>query len=906
MSLGVGARLGHYAVTAKLGQGGMGEVWRATDTQLNRDVALKILPEAFATDPDRLARFQREAEVLASLNHPGIAAIYGIEEQEGTRALVLELVEGPTLADRIAKGPIPVDEALPIAKQIAEALEAAHEAGVIHRDLKPANIKVREDGTVKVLDFGLAKALDPSPTADPSQSPTLTAAATQMGVIMGTAAYMSPEQARGETVDRRADIWAFGVVLYEMLTGRRPFEGRTVSDTLASVLARDPDLDALPTNIPHAVHRLLRRCFEKEPKKRLRDIAEGMLQLDDGLDAPPEEADTAPGTLQLQVWQRPVPAAVMVAVIAFVVAVGVWGLARPTPETPGRVAQFALPTPPEGPLRLGGIGSEVAISRDGTRVVYTSGVGPSRRLYLREIGDLEATLLRGSEGGASPVFSSDGQSVAFVDFNNGALKRVSVLGGPAVTIAETGSLRGMSWGTDDAIVFAGPSGLLRVPATGGEPEPLTTIGSDQNETDHRWPDALPNGKGVLFTAWSGSDELSRLAVVSLETGAVSYLLPGGSHPRYSSSGHIVYAVGGTLWAVGFDVEQLTLTSNNPTPVIEEAVTKSSGAGNFSIAANGSLVYVMGALGTSDTPRSLVWVDREGREEPLASPPRPYSTPSVSPDGSRVAVDVFSGDGGDIWIHDLVRGTERILTTDPAQDRGPLWSPDGERVVFASRRGGATALFQKHADTPGDAERLMLGESERTAVIQPTSWTPDGQTLLFWEAGGTAPLIGLLSMEGERARELLLNTGSIESTGAISPDGGLIAYESDETGQREVYVQRFPDLGGKVAISTDGGRQALWSPDGTELFYRGPRGMMAVPVTMEPFSAGDPEVLFETQYYFAISFRTYDLAPDGQRFLMVKEDTSSATAADDPDVSSPQIVLVQNWSEELKRLVPVDQ
>ena len=446
-------------------------------------------------------------------------------------------------------------------------------------------------------------------------------------------------------------------------------------------------------------------------------------------------------------------------------------------------------------------------------------------------------------------------------------------------------------------------GLVQVPAAGGgDPEPLTTIDPEQGETAHRWPDVLPNLKGVLFTAWSGSAEDSRLAVVSLETGAVSYLLAGGSHPRYSLTGHIVYGVGGTLWAVGFDADRLELTDNNPVPVVENVHTRGTGAVNFALAGNGSLVYMTGAGDAGGAQRSLVWVDREGREEPLATPLLPYQTPSVSPDGTRVAFDVRAAEG-DIWIHDLVRGTETKLTTDPADDYGPLWTPDGDRVVFTSLREGPPALFQKSADTPGDAERLMT-ESSGSTVIQATSWSDDGQMLVYWEAGSTPSNIGLFRLEGDRATELLLDTEFSEAAPAVSPAGDWIAYHSDETGQYEVYVQRFPALGGIQLVSTDGGRLPLWSPDGSELFYRTPRGgLMAVPVleTEPTFRPGVPELLFETQYYLGGSVRTYDLHPDGQRFLMVKD----APLTDDSGSSGrTEIILVENWFDELKRLVPV--
>ena len=614
MPLSPGTLLGVYEVAEKIGEGGMGEVYRARDTKLDRDVALKVLPDVFANDAERLGRFQREAKVLASLNHPNIGSIYGLEDAEpstadgessgqAVRALVLELIEGPTLADRITQGPILLDDALPIARQIAEALEAAHEQGIIHRDLKPANIKIKTDGTVKVLDFGLAKALDPSYVAQgfspASASPTisLTAAATQMGMVIGTAAYMSPEQARGKPVDKRADIWAFGVVLYEMLTGARPFQGEDVSLTLASVMKSDIDPKTLPPDVPAAVRTVLRRCLEKDPSRRIRDVGDVRLAMEGAFETTvTAPAETAPAAPQLQVWQRPMP--LMIGVMALLVAasLAVWSLMRPVPPAPRSLVQFVLLTPPDGALRAVGFDSEVAISPDGTRVVYASGSGPpqNRRLYLRQLGELNATPIRGTEGGYAPAFSPDGQSVGFRAVPGNPLRRVSVLGGPPTTIVEPESVEGFSWGADDAIVFGSPTGLMRVPAVGGEPQPLTTVDPDQGETAHRWPDVLPNLTGVLFTAWSGSDEESRLAVVSLETGAVSYLLQGGSHPRYAPTGHIVYGVGGTLRAVGFDADRLELTSTNPVPVVENVTTRGSGAANFALAGNGSLVYTMGA------------------------------------------------------------------------------------------------------------------------------------------------------------------------------------------------------------------------------------------------------------------------------------------------------------------------
>jgi serine/threonine-protein kinase len=899
MPLEPGTTLGPYSVTAKIGEGGMGEVYRARDTKLDRDVALKVLPEAFTSDPDRLARFEREAKVLASLNHTNIGGIYGLEESDGVRALVLEYVEGPTLADRIAQGPIPIDEALPIAKQIAEALEVAHEQGIIHRDLKPANIKVKDDGTVKVLDFGLAKAFTPeTPDVSGSMSPTisLTAAATQMGMVIGTAAYMAPEQAKGLPVDKRADVWAFGAVLFEMLTGKKLFDAGDVSEMLASVLVKDPDISSMGTHVPANIRSVVRRCLVKDPRNRLRDIGDMRLAMEGAFEtmvsAPPAES-TAPHP---SAWRLTLPwvAAVLLAVIT---GIAVWSLMRaPAP----RLERFAIPLPAPETMGISQGRRDIAVSPDGSTVVFSSADNPVFQLYVRPLDALTATPLQGLDRALEPFVSADSEWVGFFDNSDDTLRRVSIFGGPPVTICRIDDLTlGADWAEDDTIVFGtdAPSGLWRVSANGGEPEELTTPDVEQG-VNHGWPHVLPGGRALLFTILSGAIDDAQIALLDLETGDQRVLVPGGSAPSYSPTGHIVYGVGNTLRAVGFDLDRLEVTNPNPVPVLDGVITKNSGAANFDLARDGSLVYVAGT-GGGVAQRTLVWVDRAGREEPLETPVLAYQRPRVSPDGTRVAVDVADPEGADIWIHNLVRGTERRLTTDPAVDIGPLWTPDGDRVVFESDREGPVALFSKLVDAPGDAERLMSASDRQT--IEAAAWAADGQTLLFWWAGGGVfPDIGLLSMEGERASEMLLETEFQTAGPAISPDGGWLAYHSDETGSREVYVQRFPDLGDKELVSTDGGEQPLWSPDGQELFYRGPRGMMVVPVETDPtFRAGDPEVLFDQQYYFDRSRRTYDLAPDGQRFLMVKE----GAATDDAEGPAAQAILIQNWFEELTRLVP---
>ena len=572
MPLSPGTRIGHYDVTALLGEGGMGQVWQATDTQLGRQVALKILPDAFAADPDRLARFKREAQILASLNHPNIAAIYGIEEAEGTRALVLELVEGPTLADRIAQGPIPIDEALPIAKQIAEALEAAHEQGVIHRDLKPANIKVKDDGTVKVLDFGLAKAIQPDPESDPSQSPTLTAAATRAGIILGTAAYMAPEQAKGKPVDKRVDVWAFGAVLYEMLTGTRAFVGDDVSDTMAAVLRAEVNLEKLPDETPSRLRRVLQATLQRDPGQRVHDVADVRLAMEGAFEttvSTPSEPTVAPPLL---VWQRPGPALIVVLLVAVLTGLAVWSVIR-SESSP--LVRFAVSPDEARLLRILQVSPDVAISPDGKQIAYltgTSGLG-AERLHLRPLHQLTSETLVAEGVLASPFFSPDSESLGFYDITpaGSVLKRVSVLGGPTSTICQLpGGLRGASWGPDGTIVFGSAdttSGLWRVPAVGGEPEQLTTPDPEQGEVDHVWPEILPGGEAVLFTIRANPIEDSQIAVLSLATGEQKVIIRGGFYPRYSPTGHLLYGVEGNLWAVRFDLDRLEAVGD-PIPVQE--------------------------------------------------------------------------------------------------------------------------------------------------------------------------------------------------------------------------------------------------------------------------------------------------------------------------------------------------
>ena len=620
--------------------------------------------------PDRLARFTREAQILASLNHPNIAAIHGIEEAEGTRALVLELVEGPTLADRIRQGPIPLDEALPIAKQIAEALEAAHEAGVIHRDLKPANIKVREDGTVKVLDFGLAKALDPNPEGDPSDSPTLTAAVTEMGVIMGTAAYMSPEQASGSIVDKRADIWSFGVVLLEMLTGQRMFTGETVSHVLASVLKTDPDWTGLPTETPVAIHTLLRRCLARDRRARVPDIGMARFEIDDAITTPATEATNAVAVPRLQVWQRPIPWGIAGLALLVVGGLAVWGL--PESGTQPSVKRFWQRLPEGVGFGRGpGTGEQLALSPDGRTLVYRAAGNPG--LYRRPIDQFEATLIPGTRGARDPFFSPDGQWIGFWA-PPGELLKVALAGGPPQTVSELPRFRGADWGADDMIVLGLNQGLMQVPADGGEPTPLFT---PDDERRAWWPQVLPGGDAVLFTLTDPTPDGGDLHLLALENGEPGehrLVVPNAAKGRILDTGHLVFVRSGALWAVPFDQERLD-TVGDPTPVVEGVRVEGDGAVQHALGDDGTLVYIPAV----DMIRPLLWVDRDGREELIPMELGNHSEIRLSPSGDRfVVVKIgFTADERNLWVYDIARQTLSQITVETG-DRAPIWTPDGQR------------------------------------------------------------------------------------------------------------------------------------------------------------------------------------------------------------------------------------
>ena len=843
----------------------MGEVYRARDTRLNRDVAVKVSAERFSE------RFEREAHAIAALNHPNICHLYDV----GPDYLVMEMVEGATLADRIKEGAIPLEEALDIAGQIADALDAAHEKGVVHRDLKPGNIKIRPDGTVKVLDFGLAK-MGGTPTAQTDHSPTLTINQTEAGVILGTASYMSPEQAKGKAVDQRADIYAFGVVLYEMLTGARLHRGETTTEVLASVIKEEPQWD----KVPGQLQRLLRLCLEKDPQKRLRHIGD-VMALVDGAPAVAPPVSFVPATGEPRWRSRTLFISVLASVLtAVVVGVAVW-LLKPAPPKP--VTRFAMALPPGE--RLATARPEIAISPDGTRLVYSAGPGVGAlQLYLRAMDGLEAHAIPGTEGGSNPFFSPDGQWIGFIA--NSKLKKVSLSGGPPMNLADVAGgagAFGASWSIQGNIAFAAQpsSPIQQVSDAGGSLQPLTRL--EKGDLVHTLPDFLPDGTALLFRSPTGPGA-GKIVVQSLKTGERRDLLQAGTLPHYSPSGHIVYLQGANLMAAPFDSRRLAITGAT-VPVIEGVLPL-----QYSFSSNGTLVYVPGS---SQVPQlRLVWVDRKGVEQPLSVPAHNYMMPRISSDGRRVAVTIQEADS-QVWIYDLARDTLTRLTFDGTENVDPVWTPDGKRIVF---KGAASRLFWQPADGSGAAEGLTSAPLSTNDV--PSSISADGQALLLTMDNNPTRSIWTLPFK-DRKPQLFDRGQAAENAPRFSPDGHWISYDSAESGRPEIYVRPYPGPGGKWQISSEGGREAVWNPKGGELFYRSGNKMMAVDVSTQPvFSAGKPRVLFEGTYApTPLSLPDYDVSPDGQRFLMLKPSEQAQAPT--------QINVVLNWFEELKRRVPVE-
>ena len=930
----IGRTLAHYEITSHLGSGGMGDVYQATDAKLGRSVAIKFLPDAFNDDHERVARFEREARVLASLNHPNIAAIYGLEQSAAQNFLVMELVEGPTLAEHLATrragsaegGPagLPLDEALPIAKQIAEALEAAHEQGIIHRDIKPANIKVRPDGTVKVLDFGLAKAMEPAGSKDPaygphgvglSQSPTITTPAmTQVGMILGTAAYMSPEQARGTTVDKRADLWAFGVVLWEMLTGTRLFEGATVSDTLAAVLKTEPVWTALAPATPPAIRRLLRRCLEKDRKRRLDSAAGARLEIEDAL----VEASVAPSAFEggaaaapaTAPGGRPLAWMAALAVAAVVIAAMAVPTMRylretPPPSLPETRTEIVTPATAD-PVSF-------ALSPDSQQIVFVASGDGASRLWLRSLSATTAQPLAtttaqplpGTEEAITPFWSPDGRSIGF--FAGNALKRLDLGGGRPQTLAPAFAARGGTWSADGVIVFAASNAnpLMRVAATGGPAVAVTTLGPQQQS--HRFPHLLPDGRQFLFYVPGGQDAAG-IYLGSLNGSTPTRLTPAdsagvylpsglGSAEAFREGGWLLWVRAGTLVAQRLDVAEAALTGE-PVTLADGVAVDDFGRSAVSVAATGLVAYRTGG----DSQRQLTWVDRSGTARgTVGDADATLLNPRLSPDGRRVVVSRTVQGNTDVWVLD--GGRTSRFTFDAAADWYPIWSPDGTRVVFRSSRTGGGDLYQKLTNGAGAEDRLVTSDQQKT----PGSWSADGRFLLYASNDPqTSGDLWVVPMVGDRTPSELMKTSFREVYGAFSPDGRWVAYHSNESGKPEIYVRPFvPPTGTGTAagateglwqVSTAGGMMPTWRPDGKELYYLNPAGaMMAAPITVTgaTLAPSAPVRLFPTRIVGrgvdAGLGRQYDIAPDG-RFLI-------NTVLDD---ASAPITLLQNWNPEAKK------
>ena len=857
----VGRSLAHYRVTAAIGAGGMGEVYRATDTKLGREVALKLLPSELRQDPARLARFKREATLLASLNHPNVAAIHGLEEADGMPFLALELVEGEDLAQRLARGSIPMDEALGITMQIADALAEAHAKGIVHRDLKPANVKVTPDGKVKVLDFGLAKAYAedsaPDSGADLSRSPTLVHGGTLAGVILGTAAYMAPEQAKGGAVDKRADVWAFGCVLYEMLAGRRPFVGASVSDTLAEVLKGDPDWSRLPSTTPPSIRRLLRRCLVKDRGKRLADVADARLELEDAQAGSPGIGDGPRPTSRLRERLAWAAALAVLAGAAFAVAV------RGRPAAPAREMRVEITTPPtRDPASL-------AISPDGQQIAFVATSAGRSMLWLRSLESGSARPLPGTAGASYPFWSPSGRSLAFFS-DDSKLKRIDLEGGTARVLASFGLPRGGTWNAAGTILLAplGGGAIFRIPDTGGEPVAVTRLAATQ--TAHGFPQFLPDGDRFVYYA-AGGPEAGGVYLAGLASGVSRRLLGADSPAIVAPQGYLLFVRGETLFAHGFDPARGELLGR-PFAVADKIVmgrVAGTSVAAVSAAASGQVVY---RTGGEAQRRQFAWFDRSGR--PLGtvgdSDPSYALSPSLSPDGRRLAMHRFVAGNTDIWILELARGALTRFTTHPANEIYPIWSPDGKRILFDSNRGGAYALYEKATDGTAD-EKLVLANG-----AQPTDWSADGSLLLFQQRDlKTAADLWVLPIGRGQEPYPVVRTEFDERGGQFSPDARWMAFASTESGRSEIYLQPFPGPGAKLLVSVDGGAQVRWRADGRELFFIGlDDRLMAVPVALPagggPAKVGTAVALFPTHVggaLQAISGAQYFVSADGRRFLM---------------------------------------
>jgi serine/threonine-protein kinase len=935
----IGRNLGHYRIIEKIGEGGMGEVYRAHDERLDRDVAIKVLPEQVAGVQDRLERFEREAKLLASFNHPNIATLHGLEEGEGHRFLVMELVEGESLASVIARGAIPLDEAIPIALQISTALEAAHERAIIHRDLKPANVMVDSEGGVKVLDFGLAKAFEPEGSGPQTpeslaESPTLTADLTRGGILLGTAAYMSPEQARGKPVDKRADIWAFGCTCFEMLSGTRPFAGTTSTEVMAAIIKEEPDWDGLPFETAAPVLRLLRRCLVKDPSDRLHDIADARIEIEEALSEPtPQEVGLT--VRQPTGWRRTTQWGAGMVVGAVVAGLAFWTLKGEIFRVSRPVSHVVINVEP-GQHLWGGHKTEgmafayqrptrtsVALSPDGSYLVYAATTDDARgfeeysqrgQLFLRHLDQPRARPIPGTGRGGMPFVSPDGKWIGFCSHlaeGGYAIKMIAATGGEPKTILENVRLPyGASWRDGGSIIYSDRTsgGLSQASATrGSAPEQVTTVNGERGETSHRVPHVLPGGKAVLFTVFKGASwDRTEIALHAFDSGQHTVLLEHGADARYVPTGHLVFVRRGVLMAVKFDLKKLKVTGE-PVRVLEDVmqavfssgIGHNSGAGQYSISGSGSLAYVTGGE-HPELNRSLLSVGMDGQSRVLAIAPGEYRYLRQSPDGRRLVFTKGRSGEMDIWVYDLHNQTERRLTFEGG-DRAPVWSPDGTRIAFSSNRHSPVInLFWMNVDG-SELERLTTSDrSER-----PSSWSVNGVLAFVQLSVAGREDIWVLPLDEGRDPRPFVATPLRESWPAFSPDGKWLAYASNETDRWEIYVRPYPGPGAPRRVSIDGGRAPVWSRDGREIFYRAPdagggygRRMMVVDVTADhTFAAGKPRQLFEVESCNTEFVRSFDVTPSGE-FVMV-------TPGDQQPQPVTEINLILNWFEELKRLSPTE-
>lgn len=859
MALESGARLGPYEIVSILGEGGMGRVYRARDTRLHRDVAIKVLPEDVANDPERVARFEREARTLASLNHPHIAQIYGTEQSGGAHALVMELVEGEDLALRIARGPIPWHEAAPIAKQIADALEMAHEHGIIHRDLKPANIKITPDGAVKVLDFGLAKAVESTTEVSPT-SATITSPAgiTQAGFFLGTAAYMSPEQAKGRLADKRTDVWSFGCVLYEMVTGERTFPGDDVLETLSAVMRVDPDFHALPDDVPAPARALIEQCLVKDRRERIADIAAAKfaLRLPSSVTAAPARGSRA-------------MVGMAVAVVATLAAIGVIAPRLASPPEPQPVVRATIAAPD---FRGTGF-STIAMSRQGTHVAYAT----QGRLAIRRLSEGAFRPLQGTEGGVSPFFSHDGEWVAF--FAEGKLKKIPLAGGAAQVVADAPSARGGSWSADDTIVFTPmqDGGLARVSANGGPVTTLTTV--KPTERSHRWPQILPDGRNVLFTMQLIGQlyDDAIIATVPIRGGEPRAVLEGGTGAQFVESGHLIYGKAGNVLATEFDPVGLRAGGAAITVIDNVRTNSLSGAVLVAVSAAGSLVYLPGV--SSSASMSLLTANRAGQTRPLLERRALNNSFRISPDGNRAAVSINDGQVSDLWLVELDSGGLRRLTRGGGAHSHPVWSPDASRLYYLSNTGGGSGARTVSRAVDSGAQEDELAS---TAIL-PMTISPDGASIAGRQVTGTSWDVVTIDI-GSKTTDAIAATTANETDPAFSPDGRYLAFQSDEPGRFEIFVQEYPS-GSRWPLTTNGGSEPRWTSGGREIIYRNGTTLYAAPIMLRPFAVGTPQTLFSIPNLFA-----YDVTADGKRFVI---------AQDAENQENVNFALVTGWFEELR-------